>query len=269
MVARSREYYSDFVTIQPTPVIDTVMWNPLTDGVGVVVSTHGPGTTGYYRWTYEETWRYRSYFQSYWIFKNHVPVYRTQDEQIWECYTTLPSTKIAVASTTQLAENRINEYELVFIPKDSRKISSRYSILVRQMAITPEAYEYWKQLQKTTENLGGLFDPLPGQITGNIHGKTNPGEVVVGYFSASGVTQQRIFFDFNDLPQYLKSSGFDGNCQESDMQPLTLVYTLEGAYNITSAIYAGETIVGYHYSTFGCTDCRLEGGTLTKPLWWK
>jgi hypothetical protein len=48
------------------------------------------------------------------------------------------------------------------------RISSRYSTLVRQFAISPNTYNYWQNL-KNTEQLGTLFDAQPSQLVGNAH----------------------------------------------------------------------------------------------------
>ncbi|MEJ7664694.1 MAG: DUF4249 family protein [Hymenobacter sp.] len=56
----------------------------------------------------------------------------------------------------------------------SSKLYYLYSILVRQYALTPEEFAYWDKLRKNTENLGTLFDPLPSQLSGNVHRLTMP-----------------------------------------------------------------------------------------------
>ena len=80
-------------------------------------------------------------------------------------------------------------------------MDTKYSILVRQFPLDAESYTYWLSIQKNSQSLGGLFDLQPGQVNGNIHSVTHPGEPVIGYVSASGVQEQRIFIEnHNYLP---------------------------------------------------------------------
>jgi hypothetical protein len=69
-----------------------------------------------------------------------------------------------------------------------------YSILVRQIALDYNAYLYWQALLGSTELTGSLFDPQPGQVTGNIHSVTNPKEPVFGSVSVSTATDEKDFY---------------------------------------------------------------------------
>ena len=62
----------------------------------------------------------------------------------------------------------------------------RFSTLVRQYPLDQEAYNYWLTVQKNSQSLGGLFDLQPSQIRGNIHGVTNPNDVVRIHISFIG-----------------------------------------------------------------------------------
>lgn len=143
----------------------------------------------------------------------------------------------------------------------------RYSILVKQRALTKEAYTYYDKLKKTTENLGGLFDPQPGQVTGNIKNLSNPGEVVLGYFSGGSEVSERIFIKVNELPLNIRHYQQEGNCYQDTVLVEQLV-GLSGGYNLINGVYEQITLVGYTFSSQGCTDCRKMGGTLTKPDFW-
>jgi hypothetical protein len=98
-----------------------------------------------------------------------------------------------LATTDKLSQNIIYEYPIVFIPQGDEKLSVRYSVLVKQYAISKEAYDYWQSLKSSTELTGSIFDPQPGQITGNVHSLSNPNEPVLGFISASSAQETRIF----------------------------------------------------------------------------
>jgi hypothetical protein len=142
-------------------------------------------------------------------------------------------------------------------------------MLVKQQALTEEAYNYWLSLQKTTEDLGGLFDPLPTELEGNIFCTSDPSETVIGYFSGSSVEEKRIFLTIRDLPDEVKKYNRP-SCQIDTI----LVEDLRGAATGTlliSSIY-NETytkVIAYTTAQDMCIDCRVfGGGVLTKPDFW-
>lgn len=69
---------------------------------------------------------------------------------------------------------------------------------VRQSSLTPDAYQYYKLFQAQTQNTGGLADTPPTAPIGNVHNVANPKEVVVGYFTASGVSTKSLYIDRKD-----------------------------------------------------------------------
>ncbi|MBK5277856.1 MAG: DUF4249 domain-containing protein, partial [Bacteroidia bacterium] len=88
--ADSKEYASEFVSIVKNPPIDSVSWNITSDnGVQLNVSTHdAENNTKYYRWDYEESWKYVSAFNSRFDWLNGYPILRTTD--IYNCYQVKP-----------------------------------------------------------------------------------------------------------------------------------------------------------------------------------
>jgi hypothetical protein len=48
----------------------------------------------------------------------------------------------------QLSADVISNYKLAAIPYNSEKLSIKNSTLVKQYALTREAYEYWETLKK-------------------------------------------------------------------------------------------------------------------------
>ena len=71
-------------------------------------------------------------------------------------------------------------------------------VSVRQSSLTPDAYHYFKLFQTQTQNTGGLADTPPSAPIGNVHNTANPKEVVVGYFTASGVFSKPLYIDRQD-----------------------------------------------------------------------
>ena len=271
------EYVSDYVNIRQSPEIDSLTWEAGADGLYINVNTHDPsGNTRYYRWDFVETWEYRSPIVSTFIVKDNIIVPRSNDEYTYQCWRTLPSTKIIVATTDRLTEDRVSQFHINYIPRGDYRISVNYSPLVTQRAISAEEYTFWDQLRKTTETVGGLFDSQPGQVLGNIH-PVNSSDVALGYFTAGSATSKRFFVKRRDLPQYLQYQPIVSFCEADTIcvrPPFKLTcrsFTdqLSGNEYIGSGIYSGALQpVAYTLSSYSCTDCRARGGVLQKPEFW-
>ncbi len=261
------EYFSEYIEMKPSPSLDSITWRPLDDGVAIYVNAHDEtGNTRYYQWTYEETWEYRSKLHSSVRLTNDGQVFlRTAEEDIHTCWNSMQSSQILITSTDKFSEDRVQGFEIAFHPRGSRKISRRYSINVQQRALTREAYEYWQELKKNTENLGSLFDPMPSQLTGNLYSSANSEKPVLGFFSGGSIQEKRIFISFSDLPDYLLYN-------PPFFCPLDSI-ALADIPNYTSttllvSAYGSSVIEGYLTSTTTCIDCRLEGGNKNKPAFW-
>ena len=262
-----KEYFTDFVELKQTPPIDSISWAPTLrrDGINIYANTHGENNNGrYYQWRFVETWEYTSkYFPGYEL-HNGVPLPNTVN--VYQCWTTRPSSEILIASTTQLNENAIRNFPLIFIPKGAQKISRRYSIIVEQRSLTKDAYDFWNELKKTTENLGGLFDPLPSKVIGNLRSKNDSEEPVLGYFSGGSTTQQRIFIRAADLPEDIWLYPFQA-CPV-DSIPVAQLSNYPNMFLIGT--YGAPFVLGYMYaSETNCMDCRDLGGDLKKPDFWE
>lgn len=266
--ADGKKYTSDFITLQQTPPIDGVRWGTSPDGVNIYVNTHDPsGTKLFYRWNFVETWLYNSAFYSSIKLVNGAVVLRSDAENIYDCWKTVSSSDILVSSTVRLSETTIRDFPITTIPKGSQKLLIRYSLQVNQFSLSKEAYDYWQQLRKTTTNLGGLFDPLPSQVTGNVHSESDPMESVLGFFSGGSVSSKRIFISLNDLPPALKVSRNIGDCT-MDSVLVKDVKSVVGVAFLLVSPYGTPFTIGYQYSSVGCVDCRKLGGTTTRPDFW-
>src|SRR5205085_5124378 len=139
------------------------------------------------------------------------------------------------------------------IPKGSIKLSIKYSILLEQKALTEEAYNYWLNLKKNTESLGGLFDPLPSEITGNIHSLRNPNEAIIGYFSGGSVEKKRIFINANEIPASV-SLYYPPQCV-MDTISVKEIANIPSSTLLIDALYMGPSIIGYLSAPAQCIDC--------------
>lgn len=262
VTSNGKEYASDYVPVKITPPIDSISWK-LDQNTGVIIyaTAHdATGNTRYYRWDYVETWERRSQDSSVLIYDAslHNVRYRVPSEQIYRCWNTDTSSEILIANTAGLSEDVMYEKPLRSIPYGSVKISWIYSIDVKQYALTGEAYEYWENLKKNTEEQGGIFGPQPFADYGNIHCLTDASEPVLGYVSANSVSQKRIYISWRQVQWYNSYRECEDTTVTKDM--IETVYSVPIFLPVTYVFQPPGAVFG---RSAECVDCRLSGGGTT------
>lgn len=251
-----KEYLSDFVEAKNTPPIDSValVLDTRQEAAMMQVNAHDPqNKTRFYRWKFEETWEYRAALYSSLELVNGQIVSRKED--INTCYRTVKSSNILLGSTIKLTQDVIKDLPLTTVQYSTGKLRIRYSLLVKQYGLTQDAFEYWTSLSKTTEGTGGLFDPLPSQVTGNIKCVTDNQELVFGYFSAAVEQKKRVFF----------TPGL-GSFPYCESQKLSLSDAMKTPAILLS--FFGPRSDSVFIASESCADCRAQGGVLKRPSFW-
>jgi hypothetical protein len=276
------EYLSDEVEIFSSPPIDNVRWGVSANGesIEIYVDAHddNPEATGYYLWDKIETYEYKAPYYSGFRLVNGQVYERSPDEILYVCWRTdiLPQ---EVLNTRLFAQNIISGKKLSSIPRNSPKISERYSIVVRQRMISEEEYAFRTQLQKSTEQQGNIFAVIPGTVVSNVHSLTSNDEYVLGYFRGQHTQEKRLFIDRNELPEYFQLPQDKMGCQIESTCPIVptdsapnncvFVENLGGDALIVSLNTDSRGVVqSYNFVSSACGDCRLRGGSLTKPPFW-
>lgn len=264
-------YQSDYVQAKSSPAIDSVSLVPQADGLHVFVNAHDAANSSrYYRWDYSETWQFMSFFQSNLIYQKHPDtlLQRTAAQQVYTCYQTAGSTSIVLNSTAKLTTDVVSQQPITFVPSTSEKVSYIYSIQVKQHALTPDAFEFWQNLKRNTEQLGSIFDAQPSQLTGNIHNTANATEPVIGYVSAGTIVSKRVFLNAGSAGYHWRRSTPDA-CDS-----LGTVKNIPGNYNVyfssPNPVYVpiaikNDTLV--RVAAPYCADCTTRGTTV-KPSFW-
>jgi len=281
--SNNKEYASEFVPVINSPAIDSVTYKVKSDGVDINLNTHSSDNIRYYRWEYDETWVHTSDYES--DFKSNGDTVLLRDivnDNIYVCWKNHSSNVISLGSSAKLAQDVISDLLLIFISRHDDKLRHRYSILVRQYALSKEAYSFWQNLKKNTEQLGSIFDAQPSQINGNIHSLTDANEPVIGYISAGSYTTKRIYVDQSTLPPWLDplNDGCelkpymyfyfdkDGNGPVNQVDQYINFHKATGELQIPTSKLPGPGDPGYYGSTPSCVDCTLTG-TNKKPAFWQ
>lgn len=74
---------------------------------------------------------------------------------------------------------------------------------IGQISLTREAYQFWKRYQDQLTRTGGILDPLPAAIKGNVYNAANQNDFALGYFSASSVTHKKVILVPYSITSYL------------------------------------------------------------------
>jgi hypothetical protein len=270
------KYLSDQVTPKTSPPIDSLTWqdlpDPLTgsDAVKIYVNSHDPAnSTRYYRWDYVETFMHHSFYQSYWYrIGTAIAPIDNPSQSTYSCWSTQNSSSILLGTSITLASDVISQAPIASFAHNDPKMDVRYSTLVRQYALDLEAYNYWLTVQKNSQSLGGLFDLQPAQIRGNIHGVTNPNDVVLGYVSASSVQEKRLFID-NSALGWKSNPGVNCPIKIIDTDPLNTLYWnyADTAYDVYFFNSGNPPTINITFKD--CLDCRYQGGTNIEPAFWQ
>lgn len=264
----NKQYQSDLLPVKSTPAIDSVSWVRDTS-ITIRVSTKDPtGNTRFYRWEFEETWEYNSFYESIlgYDYGTNQPYYLDPKDYLNRCWSSQKSSSILLASTNAQVDDIVENLPVTSIIQGSDKASVRYSILVKQYALTKEAFEYWQLLRKNTNELGSIFGNQPAELISNIKCTSNPEEPVVGFISISSIQQKRLFIRRGELSGWYPDYSLQQLCEPKFVSPDSLSYYLQRnkdlmqAYNVTGG--------GTALADKRCIDCRLGGGSTKMPSYW-
>lgn len=236
-------------------------------GIQFFVDSEENTEVKYFRYEYEEAYKIQTPYPALYDVapdSSLIPF----DTMIGVCYAERFSNELIYGTTNGTSANRMIEFPVQFVGEDEQVLRSRYSILVKQYAISESAYLFYKRLNENNESGGSLFDQQAGSVVGNIFSVSEPNKVIVGYFEASGVSTKREFFSRQDLDDRLNVAGFRYRCYSGD----AIITTVD------SALYYLEITNGniYYYDFFtseiaiheqGCTDCSFYADPI-KPSYW-
>ena len=73
------------------------------------------------------------------------------------------------------------------------RFGEQFCFHISQFSISEAEFTYWNNIKEVIDVDGGLFDPPPGTVVGNIRNVNDPDDVAVGYFSVASVFFKRYF----------------------------------------------------------------------------
>ncbi|RZK27295.1 MAG: DUF4249 domain-containing protein, partial [Hymenobacter sp.] len=185
-------YQSSLVPLKLTPPIDNLKWRLDGSQVQLSLSTHdATGKARNYRWGFAETWQFNVAFESRIEYDAQRKIIIPRVTPIYTCWRTEVPSIIKQGSSAQLSQDALTDVALLTLAGRTERLQIRYSVLVSQVAETAEEFAYYELLRKNTEAVGTVNDPLPIQLTGNVHRVDNAQEPVLGFVGAHTVQQRR------------------------------------------------------------------------------
>jgi hypothetical protein len=288
------EYESEACSMHPVPDIDSIYFSSAEElvnngtesqkGIRIFLDTES-GTGKYFRWSYEETWKFSipnpkmyDYFGERSIIR--VPVINQF------CWKKNISDDIVVHSGYAGQSGGSKRIPVLFIASDkSDRLNIRYSILIKQYSISEHEFSFWNNLKKINDNGGDIFASQPYPVFSNIHNIDDPQEKVLGYFQVSAVTEKRIFISYKDIAKMHLPYYYNYSCERIEASPADYsmpwgapatfddVYSLfciTSNYVFIEPLYDPLTgnLDKLVFSRPECANCEFTG-TMTEPDFWK
>lgn len=264
------EIESSFETLGYAINIDTVYFesktlqtnNPTKPRRGIQFYVDFPiGQNGqnFFKWEIVETWEKHAPRPIEWWYDGTLHHEVPPDYSRMLCYQTEDVPGIYILNTQSLSSGTYHGQALHFVSTQSQRLMHLYSFLLRQYTISPSTYEYWQRMQENISQRDGLYTKQPISVVGNMKNLSSPEKVVLGNFSAVGLTEKRIFVDDPGIAMdfiVCKSSPLRYGLW--DVSPLDYPAYLDG----------NETTYFNTQLSPACVDCTRNGGTTTKPDFW-
>lgn len=108
----------------------------------------------------------------------------------------------------------LSNTELVaFIQDDGFKYNEKYRITIDQLAISQSAFEFFNLINEQLSITGGIFDPPPSEIKGNILNLDEPDVEALGYFFAADVSTKSIFLNRDIIEEFRIDEQLNDDCR--------------------------------------------------------
>jgi hypothetical protein len=116
--------------------------------------------------------------------------------------------KFNIAGPTNFSQtNIIEKHPLLMISYDpldylytDTLVSRGWILIIEQLGTSTGSFEYHEKLNSQFAADGSLFDPIQNQVVGNILCKSNPSNIVFGYFDLNSYQQYRYYFNLSIPP---------------------------------------------------------------------
>ena len=252
------------------------------EGITFYIDTRDETPGSYYRWSYEEWWKFSVPDPAIFRYLNDSTILPLEYINR-TCYAHTRSDVIDIENTVSGHIGDFIMKPVLFIASDeSDRLLIQYCVEVKQMSLSPAEYEFWHLMTEINEAGGDIFDKQPFQVFSNIRNTEDADDQVIGYFQVSAVRQKRIYVTFRDaealdLPLYYyecdRQEKGEIDYPSSGMEQGFTFDEIHAAF-----LHSGYAFVGPIFDKDNelfrlifvrpyCADCTLRG-SLAKPWFW-
>jgi hypothetical protein len=282
------DYASDWRSPQRTPPIENVYFHQEYFGAPVEVRLDvagESGDSGYYFWRYEEEWEIRASINASHYFSSSEGNYTSMSlglyldsnsdddptndlssfkypghvSPFYYCWKYGRSRELLLATTEHLTENKLRGRVLYEIDSQNDRLSYLYHTRILQYSIGSDAYYYYSNQKKNSDDTGSIFSPIPSEMVGNISCLTSPDIPVIGFVEVSRGSTREEYLDGRPFYTY-----------RDECVILTSDKAIEDAgysvYSFYPIVY--DPMMAPEFTTIDCIDCRRMGGSKSRPSWW-
>ncbi|MCF8367763.1 MAG: DUF4249 domain-containing protein [Bacteroidales bacterium] len=218
----------------------------------------------YVLWQLEKTYQYNADYTIKYIYDDRLLLPFSPSDSLFTCWKTSKIDEILLFNTSTLSVPVIEEFPILFVSTATRELMTRYSLLVNQLTLTKETFDFWNNVREQNSGETSLFTQQLYHIRGNVENLSDPAESVLGYFTVAGKASQRIFVDKPQTniefyyPVCVVGDGeIDAYKYIRWTDPIT--WPLYVVRDETARLALPQAI---------CTDCRERGGDIFKPEFW-
>ena len=272
-----KHYESEYETMYPSPPIDSIYYQreneadsetgETEEGIRFYLDFEIEKDSGQYlRWQLIETFEIHNPEYPAFIYDLDRTLKELPDSSSWRtCWITRDIYDIYSRDLENLNGKSYRSLPLNFVSSRTRQLEIRYSLLVRQLAIDAKEFWYWDNLRKNLQSKNQVFDYQPALTPGNLCNLEDTDEMVLGYFSISGVSESRIFAE--DIPE-LRIYKDPAYCAPGEFPKfLNHFHDSYLPVYLSSTFMDGKRKIGEVPKY--CVDCReYRGSTHIKPDFW-
>lgn len=275
LLADGKQYESDFERMEEPIEIDSVYFENEfiyddelqhnLNGIRFYLDTKESNLEeAYFLWKLYGTYEYNANYFIKYMFDGSMHPFE-QFDSLYTCYRNYTIPEIFTEQTANLSGNAIENYPLHYVDTEDKRLSIRYSLLVKQHIVSREAYEFWNHLREQENNSGSIYSVLPFQLVGNVFCTDDPTEPVLGYFNVSSVNSRRIFVNRpTDLEFYYQTE-----CPLITEDIYTVLWLWKDQWPLyLPASYIGTFQTPVLTGSQQCVDCTESGGVLEIPEFW-
>ena len=221
ITADGKEYISFPETIRAVPKIDSLSVlfrtsptsNPLLPKSGLEVYAHfkdEPSVKNFYQWRSSGLLQLNTRPDLF-IQRPRFPAPKSCCDTCWK--EEIPDKAVRIFSD-RLTDGNVTKVLAAFVEDDGLRMRDKYMVRIFQQSLSENAFRFYRLVEQQTTIEGGIFDPPPATIGGNVIRLDDPEELVIGYFTAADVSVDSLFIYRSDLEFTRPTRVIPDDCRE-------------------------------------------------------